>query len=164
MRSSAGLNVVLVVVGATAFYTYVGQLVPQKELLPPAKVEISKDVSPQELAKIGDGIAHDKGLCLTCHTVGSGGQHRYPDLAGVADRAKTRISGQDQLQYLAQSLCEPDAFVVPGYAPGMPTINKPPVGLSDDELHAVIAWLQSLGGTPTIKMDDKLPFCSGGTT
>jgi hypothetical protein len=30
MRSPVGLNVVLVVLGATIFYTYVGQLVPQK--------------------------------------------------------------------------------------------------------------------------------------
>jgi mono/diheme cytochrome c family protein len=162
MRSPVGLNVVLVVLGATIFYTYVGQLVPQKELQPPPKVEITGEMTPQQLAKIGDSIAHDKGLCLTCHTVGKKeGALRFPDLAGVADRAKTRVAGLDQLHYFAQSLCDPNAFVVPGFTPGMPTINKPPVGLSDEELHAVIAWLESQGGEPTITLKDKLPYCGG---
>lgn len=162
MRSPVGLNVVLVVAGTTLFYTYVGQLVPQKELQPPPKVEISQDMTPAQLAKIGDGIAHNKGLCLTCHTVGSKeATHRYPDLAGVAERAKTRVAGLSQLQYFAQTLCEPNAFIVPGFNPGMPTINKPPVGLNDDELHAVIAWLESQGGEPTITLKDKLPYCGG---
>ncbi len=164
MRSPVGVNVVLVVVGATLFYTYVGQLVPQKELQPPPKVEITQEMTPVQLAKIGDELAHGKGMCLTCHTVGhAGGPVRYPDLAGVAERAKTRVPGLDQLHYFAQSLCQPDAFVVPGFAPGMPTIHKPPIGLSDEELHAVIAWLESQGGQPTITLKDKLPYCGGAS-
>jgi mono/diheme cytochrome c family protein len=161
MKSPIGLNVVLVVIGATLFYTYVGQLVPQKELQPPPKVEITAEMTSAQLAKIGDSIAHDKGLCLTCHTIGKTGALRFPDLAGVAERAKTRVPGLDQVHYFAQTLCEPNAFVVPGFSPGMPTINKPPVGLSDEELHAVIAWLQSQGGEPTITLKDKLPYCGG---
>jgi cytochrome c len=162
MKTPVGLNVVLVVVGATLFYTYVGQLVPQKELLPPAKIEITQEMTPAQLAKIGDEIAHGKGLCLTCHTVGNKeGTLRFPDLAGVADRAKSRVPGLGQVEYLAQSLCDPNTFVVPGFNPGMPTINKPPVGLSEQELHAVIAWLQSQGGEPTITLDAKLPYCGG---
>jgi mono/diheme cytochrome c family protein len=162
VNTPVGLNVVLVVVGATLFYTYVGQLVPQKQLLPPAKVNITQEMTPAQLAKIGDEIAQGKGLCSTCHTVGSKeGTLRFPDLAGVADRAKNRVPGLGQVEYLAQSLCDPNTFVVPGFNPGMPTINKPPVGLSDEELHAVIAWLQSLGGEPTITLQAKLPYCGG---
>jgi len=43
---------------------------------------------------------------------------------------------------------------------GHATINKPPAAL-DEELHAVIAWLESQGGEPTISLKDKLPYCSG---
>ena len=161
MRVPPGVKVVGVVLGTTLFYTYVGQLVPQKGLQPPPKVEITAEMTPAQLAKIGDSIAHDKGLCLTCHTVGKTGALRFPDLAGVAERAKTRVPGLDQVHYFAQTLCEPNAFVVPGFSPGMPTINKPPVGLSDEELHAVIAFLQSQGGEPTITLKDKLPYCGG---
>ena len=160
MRIPPGIKVVGVVFGTTLFYTYVGQLVPQKELQPPAKIEISTDMTPQQLAKIGDEIAHGKGLCTTCHTIGSKETtHRFPDLAGVAERAKTRVPGLSQVQYFSQTLCQPNEFIVPGFTPGMPTINKPPVGLSDEELHAVIAWLQSQGGEPTITLKDKLEFC-----
>jgi len=160
MKSPVGLNVVGVVVGATLFYTYVGQLVPQKEQRPPPVIEISAEMTPAQLAAIGAKIANDKGMCLTCHTIGAPpGAHRFPDLAGIADRAKTRIAGVGQLEYLAMSLCQPDAFVVPGFAKGMPTINKAPIGLSDQELHAVIAWLESLGGQPTITLTEPLPPC-----
>ena len=164
MRSPVGVNVFLVVAGATLFYTYVGQLVPQKELQPPPKIEITQDMTPVQLAKIGDELAHGKGMCLTCHTVGhTGGTLRYPDLAGVAERAKTRVAGLDQLHYLAQSMCEPEAYIVPGFAGGMPAINKPPIGLSDEELHAAIAWLESQGGEPTITLKEKLPYCGGAS-
>ena len=162
MRIPAGLKVVLIVLLTTVFYTYVGQLVPQKKIEPPAKVEITGEMTPAQLVKIGDEIAKGKGLCTTCHTIGSSSASlRFPDLAGVAERAKTRIPGMGQLEYLAQSLCDPNTFVVPGFNPGMPAINKPPVGLTDEELHAVIAWLESLGGQPTITLKDKLPHCGG---
>ncbi len=163
MKTPVGLNVVPVVVATTGFYAYVGQLVPQKELLPPAQIEISQELSTDEMAKIGFQIAQDKGLCLTCHTVGKKeGQFRFPDLAGVGDRAKTRRPGLTDVEYLAQSLYEPSAFIVPGFTPGMPLISKPPIGLTDKEILCVIAWLQSMGGTPSVTMKTKLPYQTEG--
>jgi hypothetical protein len=41
---------------------------------------------------------------------------------------------------------------VPGFNPGMPVINKPPIGLTDQEILCVIAYLQTLGGTPTVTL------------
>ncbi len=29
---------------------------------------------------------------------------------------------------------DPNAFIVPGFNPGMPAINKPPIGLTDEEI------------------------------
>jgi hypothetical protein len=57
-----------------------------------------------------------------------------------------------EIDYLAQSLYEPNTFIVPGFNPGMPTINKPPIGLTDQEILCVIAFLQTLGGTPTVTL------------
>ena len=51
---------------------------------------------------------------------------------------------------------------MPGFNPGMPVINKPPIGLTDDEILAVIAYLQTLGGTTTVTMQTKLPYQAGG--
>lgn len=162
MRVPVGVNVALLVVGTTLFYTYVGQLVPQKQLLPPADVEIAADLTTDQMVKVGFEVVQQKGLCLTCHTIGKSGTLRFPDLAGVGDRAKTRKPGMSDVEYLAESLYHPEAFIVPGFNPGMPVINKPPIGLSDKEILTVIAWLQSLGGTPSVTMQTKLPYQTGG--
>ena len=60
--------------------------------------------------------------------------------------------GLSDVEYFAQSMYEPDAFIVPGFNPGMPAINKPPIGLTDQEILCVIAYLQTLGGTPTVTL------------
>jgi hypothetical protein len=35
----------------------------------------------------------------------------------------------------------------------MPQIDKPPIGLNEQEIIAVIAYLQSLGGTPDVTLE-----------
>jgi hypothetical protein len=141
------------VLGSTAFYAYVGQMVPQNEVQPPpAAIEIPADLTTDQMVPIGRQIMDTKGLCFTCHTIGRTGALRFPDLAGVAGRAAERVPGLSDIEYFAQAMYEPDAFVVPGFNPGMPTINRPPIGLTDQEILTVIAYLQSLGGTPTVTL------------
>ena len=142
----------VLVLATTAFYGYVGQMVPQSEVQPPEEVVIRADLTTPEMVEIGRGIAEGKGLCRTCHTIGQSGALRFPDLAGVAGRAAERVPGLSALDYLAQSMYEPDSFVVPGFNPGMPAINRPPIGLTDQEILCVLAYLQSLGGTPTVTL------------
>lgn len=150
------LRIGALVLVTTLLYTYLGQLVPQKEIQPPEETMIAADMTTEELVAAGQQIANNKGICLTCHTIGQSGSLRFPDLDGVGARAETRIEGLTGLEYLANSLYMPDSFIVPGFNPGMPTINKPPIGLSDAEIVAVIAWLQSMGGTPTVTADMNL--------
>jgi hypothetical protein len=140
------------VLATTAFYGYVGQMVPQSEVQPPEEIIIRADLTTPEMVEVGRGIAEGKGLCRTCHTIGQSGALRFPDLAGVAGRAAERVPGLSAVDYFAQSLYEPDSFVVPGFNPGMPTINRPPIGLTDQEILCVIAYLESLGGTPTVTL------------
>jgi len=153
------IKIAAVVLGSTALYTYIGQLVPQKEVQPPAAaIELAADATPADLAALGYEIANSKGLCFTCHTVGHGGDAglRFPDLDGIAVRAESRIEGLDALQYMAHSIYFPDDFIVEGFSPGMPRIHKPPIGLTDQEILTVLAFLQSLGGTPTVTPDTTL--------
>ena len=128
------------VLASTAFYTYVGQMVPQKTVL-------STEMTTAEMVTVGRQIFEGKGLCVTCHTLGKSGALRFPDLSGIATRAQSRIPGMSDIDYLAQSMYEPNTFIVTGFNPGMPEINKPPIGLSDQEILCVIAYLQTLGGT-----------------
>lgn len=149
------------VVAATAFYTYVGQMVPQNEVLPPEEIVIRADLSTPEMVEVGREIAEGKGLCRTCHTIGQSGALRFPDLDGVASRAQTRIPGMSDVEYFAQSLYEPDIFIVEGFNPGMPAINRAPIGLTDQEILCVIAYLQSLGGTPTVTLQTSHRYYGG---
>jgi len=141
------------VLAATMFYTYVGQMVPQKEVLPPQETVIRADLTTDDMVKVGQEIMNGKGLCFTCHTLGkTEGPFRFPDMSGVDVRAKTRVPGLSDVEYFAQSIYEPEKFIVPGFNPGMPVINKPPIGLNDQEILCVIAYLQTLGGTPTVTL------------
>jgi mono/diheme cytochrome c family protein len=152
------LRIGLLVLAATGFYTYVGQLVPQKEVLPPQETVIRADLTTADMVTVGRQVAETKGLCLTCHTIGRSGALRFPDLDGVASRAATRVPGLSDVEYFAQSLYAPDTFIVPGFNPGMPAINKPPIGLTDQEILCVIAFLQSLGGTASVTLQTSHNF------
>ena len=156
------LRIAVLVVATTGFYAYVGQMVPQKEVQPPEEVVLKSDLSQAEMAKVGREIMDGKGLCLTCHTIGkTTGPYRFPDLANVDVRAKTRKPGYTDVDYFAESLYDPNAYIVPGFNPGMPTINKPPIGLTDQEILCVIAYLQTLGGSTTVTLQTKHAFNGG---
>ena len=161
MRIPHSVRVAALVLATTGFYGYVGQLVPQKEVQPPQETAFTGDISTADMVKIGRTIMEGKGFCLTCHTIGKTGALRFPDLAGVDARAMTRVPGLNDVEYLAQSMYEPMAYVVPGFPPAMPPINKPPIGLSDQEILSVIAYLQTLGGTPTVTLQTKHHYNSG---
>jgi mono/diheme cytochrome c family protein len=156
VRLPLPLKIGALTLATTAFYTLVGQLVPQKEIYPPKETALKKEMTADEMVKAGRETMDNKGLCFTCHTIGKQGALRFPDLQGIGARAGTRVPGLSDVQYLAQSLYDPAAFIVPGFNPGMPVINKPPIGLSDEEILAVIAYLQSLGGKVTVTMTSKV--------
>lgn len=152
MTIPATLRIGALVLATTAFYSYVGQMVPQSEVQPPEEIVIRADLTTPEMVEIGREITQGKGLCRTCHTIGQTGALRFPDLSGVAGRANSRVPGLSDVEYFAQSMYEPDSYVVEGFNPGMPVINMPPIGLTDQEILVVIAYLQSLGGTPTVTL------------
>jgi hypothetical protein len=152
MKIPHPLRVGALVVATTSFYAYVGQMVPQKEVQPPQETVIRSDLTTADMVKVGREIMDGKGLCFTCHTIGKTGALRFPDLEGVDVRAQSRVAGLSDIEYFAQSLYEPEKFIVPGFNPGMPVINKPPIGLTDQEILCVMAYLQTLGGTPTVTL------------
>jgi len=152
MRVPLMIRIGGLVLATTGFYTYVGQMVPQKEVQPPQETKLGGNMTTADMVKVGREIMEGKGICLTCHTIGKTGALRFPDLAGIGAQAKTRVPGLSDVDYLAQSLYEPTAFVVPGFPPAMPPVNQPPIGLTDQEILCVMAYLQTLGGTPTVTL------------
>ncbi len=109
-------------------------------------------MTPERLVSAGEQIFRGKGQCTTCHGIGQAG--RGPDLAGVGARAGSRKSGMPARAYLVESLLDPAAYLVPGFPNIMPHINKPPIGLNRSEIWAVVAFLESQGGSIDVKLDD----------
>jgi mono/diheme cytochrome c family protein len=56
--------------------------------------------------------------------------------------------------YLIEHLLNPGFFVVPGFPNIMPRINRPPIGLNRSEIWAVVAFLESQGGTVDVALAD----------
>ena len=161
MRVPLILRIGLLVFATTGFYAYVGQMVPQREVHPPQEIVVRTDLTTADMVKVGRELMDGKGLCFTCHTMGRSGALRFPDLEGVAARAASRIPGLSEVEYFARSLYEPDSFIVPGFNPGMPVINRPPIGLTDPEILCVIAYLQTLGGTATVTLQTSHRYYGG---
>jgi mono/diheme cytochrome c family protein len=147
----------LAVMGA---YTWYANSIPQIQSKPPEELSLEgASVTPEQLVAAGDKIFHEKGQCTTCHTIGGPGG-RGPDLGGVGGRAATRKPGTPAKAYIVESLLNPSAFVVPNYPNIMPKIDRPPIGLNRSELWAVVAFLESQGGTVDVKLDD-IPATAG---
>ena len=154
-----GIKIFVFTILVTLFYSYVGQMVPQKVTYPPEELELSENMTTDEMVEIGSELVVGKGTCLGCHTIGDHGTSlRFPDLGGIGSRAGSTIDGYSDVDYLAESLYEPNTFVVEGYVAGMPAAHRPPIGMNDMEIMAVIAYLQSLGGTPSVTMQTTTKF------
>jgi len=147
----------LLVMGA---YTYYANSIPQIQSKPPEELSLEGgNVTPEQLVKAGEGIFKEKGTCEICHRIGQKGT-RAPDLAGIGASAAKRKAGMTAKAYIIESLLDPNAHLVEGYPPIMPKADRPPIGLNRSELWALTAFLESLGGTVAVKLDD-IPKTAG---
>ena len=147
----------LAVMGA---YTYYANSIPQIQSKPPEELSLEGgNVTPERLVKAGEEILKGKGTCEVCHRIGQKGT-RAPDLAGIGARAAKRKPGMSAKEYIIESLLDPGAYLVEGYPNIMPRVDRPPIGLNRSELWALSAFLESLGGTVDVKLDD-IPKTAG---
>jgi mono/diheme cytochrome c family protein len=142
------MRVVAFVAMVLGAFSLVALGVPQMASLPPAveKFDVASIKDKKDLAGLGQKIFFGKGQCALCHTIGSS-EGRCPDLKGVGAKL-TR-------QFIYESLTQPQAYVYMDYQhegrakffpAEMPYINKKPIGLNNNEILAVIAFLQSMSG------------------
>ena len=154
MRVPVGVKVgvfSLVVMGG---YSWFANSIPQIESKPPQELSLEGgNVTPAQLVKAGEEIYKTKGTCEICHRIGQKGT-RAPDLAGVGARAAKTKPGMSAKAYLIESLINPGAFIVEGYPPIMPAVDKPPIALNRSELWALAAFLESQGGTVDVTLND----------
>src|SRR6059036_732685 len=149
MRVPVGVRVgvfALIVMGG---YTYFANSIPQIESKPPQELSLEGgNVTPAQLVKAGEEIFHTKGSCEICHRIGQ---------KGIRARAGKTKPGMSAKQYILESLLQPGAYVVEGYPNIMPQVDKPPFGLNRSEVWALTAFLESLGGTVDVTLNDIPP-------
>jgi mono/diheme cytochrome c family protein len=156
---------VTVKVGAFALavmgvYTYYANSIPQIQSKPPEDLSLEGgNVTPERLVRAGEEIFKGKGSCEVCHRVGQKGT-RAPDLAGIGAMAAKRKPGMTVKAYLIESLLDPGAYLVEGYPNIMPRVDKPPIGLNRSEVWALTAFLESLGSSVSVKLED-IPETAG---
>lgn len=88
----------------------------------------------------GEGLAADVG-CLGCHQERASGA--APTLHGIWGTDVTLEDGTTvtvDADYVRRSITDPDADIVEGYGPAMPTFS-----LDDSEVDRLVEWVESLG-------------------
>ena len=141
------------------FFVWFANWIPQTRWEPPQKQAITVGMAPAQLAVLGETIGRQRG-CMACHTIEPGvgveGKGRGPNWAGIAERRVQGVSGgpNDLVDYLAQALYEPGAHLVEGYANIMPAATAAPAKLTYEEIVAVVNYLQTFGGKPSVRIGD----------
>jgi mono/diheme cytochrome c family protein len=160
MRVPVTLRVSAFALAVMGVYTYYANSIPQIQSKPPEELSLEEGkVTVEQLIKAGEEIFKGKGTCEICHRIGQKGT-RAPDLAGIGASAARRKPGMSATAYLVESLLDPAAYLVEGYPPIMPKADKPPIGLNRSELWALVTFLESLGGTVIVKLND-IPKTAG---
>ena len=160
------LKVLLLAVAVVGFYTMVAHVIPQLESEVPETLDVSGDASPEALVAAGERVYNGAGGCTACHGLGTRAPNVLTDHAGqgaIGARCADREPGKDCKAYLWESLTQPGAYLVAGFENIMPDMRRQ---LPEDQIWAVIAYLQSQGGEVTVTGADlatAAPAASGTT-
>jgi len=148
------LRIIAVVLGTLALYTLIANKIPQVQSEVPHALTLGANVTPEQLTAAGDQLYHGAGGCTACHGLGTRAPNLLTDERGlgpIGARCGKRETGKDCKAYLYESLTSPRAFVVPGYEPIMPEMGRI---LSPQQIWALVAFLESNGGTVDVSASD----------
>src|SRR5437016_1768801 len=157
------LKVVGIVLGTLALYTLIANKIPQVQSEVPQTLTLGANVTPEQLVAAGEKVFNGIGGCPTCHGLGTRAPNLLTDEKGtgpIGARCGKREAGKNCKQYLFESLDQPTAYIVAGYQPIMPVMTKQ---LSPQQIWAVIAFLESQGGTIDVTASD-IPAPSSTST
>ena len=157
------LRIFGIVLGTLALYTLIANKIPQVQSEVPHALTLGANVTPEQLVTAGDELYHGAGGCTACHGLGTRAPNLLTDEKGqgpVGARCGKREPGKDCKAYLYESLTSPRAYVVAGYEPIMPDMGRT---LSPQQLWALIAFLESNGGTVDVTATD-IPASSTAST
>src|SRR5690606_31488751 len=81
--------------------------------------------------------------CIRCHSL-DGGEGYGPSLQGISEQAGDRVPELSAVEYLRQSILEPDAFIIEGFSHSMGRIHS--VLLNEEEIDDLIAFMLTQEG------------------
>ncbi len=81
--------------------------------------------------------------CITCHSLRPDEVLVGPSMAGIANRAGSRVSGVSAEDYLRQSITHPDEYVVEGFQPGV-MVQVWEEELTPEQIDNLVAFLMTL--------------------
>jgi mono/diheme cytochrome c family protein len=151
---ATNLKIAAVVVFTLGTYTLVANSIPQVESEVPEELELSADFTVEELVSAGERLYQGAGGCEACHGLGTRAPRLLSsegDLGPIGARCGDRVAGTPCKEYLHESLVDPNAHVVEGYAPIMPDMSRT---LSEQQIWALVAFLESQGGEVTVGPGD----------
>jgi mono/diheme cytochrome c family protein len=160
---ATNLKVGAVVIGTIMVYTVLANSIPQVQSEVPEELTLGENVTPEELAAAGEQIYAGAGACTTCHGTGTRAPNLLTDEAGtgaIGARCADRVPGQTCKEYLHASMVTPNEHVVEGYLPIMPDMSRT---MSGAQIWALVAYLESLGGTITVTAEDVRAEDAAGT-
>jgi len=144
------LKVVVLALVVVGFYTMVAHIIPQLESEVPEALDLRGDTSPEALVAAGERVYNGAGGCTACHGLGTRAPNVLTDHAGegaIGARCGDREPGKDCKAYLWESLTVPGAYLVAGFENIMPDMRRQ---MPEDQIWAVIAFLQAQGGDVTV--------------
>jgi hypothetical protein len=155
------LKLAVIVVSLNLIFLYNGlEFLPQSESRPPKVIKIAEGISQDDLIRVGEEIVFGKGQCMVCHPAKPESGMRAPAMSAVGaemeKEAKARgITPEDQV---FEALVNPSKYVVKGFEDMMSPVQVPPSSLTDGEIIAVSAYLQSQGGKVTVSYPGSVPL------
>ena len=144
------LKILAVVIGTIGTFTFIANRIPQLQSEVPIVLDFDLNVTAEELTESGEILFNGAGACSTCHGLGERAPNLLTDHEGLGTigvRCANRVPGEDCEAYLRSSLVDPTAYLVEGFAPIMADMRR---SLSNAQIWALVAYLQSVGGEVTV--------------
>jgi mono/diheme cytochrome c family protein len=141
--------VVLLLVLVTGLFLFEFVVITETELATPeATPELSAQSYQQQVNALLANASADEGAklvesfqCVVCHRAAA--DRIAPSFQGVNERAGLRRPPLSASAYIYESITNPTAYVVEGFAPAMP--QDYPHRLTDEQLGDIIAYLLTPG-------------------
>lgn len=154
------LKLAAIVIGLNLIFLYIGrEFLPQSESRPPAAVKIEEGISPEDLVRLGEQIVFGKGQCMVCHPAKPESGMRAPAMStiGTEMEKEAKERGIAPEEQVFEALVNPSKYVVKGFEDIMSPVHTPPSSLTEGEIVAVAAYLQSNGGKVTVSYPASVP-------